>query len=308
MGRRKRGAPVHGWIAIDKPLGVGSTQVVSAVRRAFDAQKAGHGGTLDPLATGVLPVALGEATKTVPYVMDGRKTYRFTICFGNSRTTDDREGEVVETSDVRPSDDAITAALPGFVGAIEQVPPLYSAVKVDGKRAYDLARAGGMPELKVRTVYIESFVLTARPDADHAVFEVRAGKGTYVRSLARDLARRLGTVGHVSELRRLACGPFDEASAISLDRLEELRQSAALTQALLPVETALDDIPALALTEAEARRLASGQAIALARMTNRPPPSEIVDGDTVRAMLDGTLVAIVRIDGAEVRPIRVMNL
>src|SRR6185369_8166034 len=235
---------VDGWVVLDKPLGMGSTQAVGRVRWLFGAQKAGHGGTLDPLATGVLPIALGEATKTVPFVIDGRKEYRFTLQFGEARSTEDAEGEVTATSEVRPTDGAIRAALASFIGAIEQMPPVFSALKVDGKRAYDLARAGEAVALKPRQVTIERLELLGRPDADHADFVVGCGKGTYIRSLGRDLARAVGTVGHLSALRRTAVGPFREEAAISLSKLEALGHNSPLLGALVPVATALDDIPA----------------------------------------------------------------
>jgi len=257
MARRRRGEKVDGWVVLDKPVGPGSTQAVSRVRRLFGAQKAGHGGTLDPLASGVLPIALGEATKTVPFVMDGRKEYRFTLCFGVARATDDAEGAVTATSDVRPSDEAIRAALPRFIGEIEQMPPAYSALKVEGRRAYDLARAGTAGALRPRRVAIERLELLGRPDPDHAEFAVACGKGTYIRALGRDLARALGTVGHLSALRRTAAGPFREEAAISLSKLEALGHIPALFGVLAPVSTALDDIPALALTGDEANRLRS---------------------------------------------------
>lgn len=308
MARKRKGDLVNGWLAIDKPLGMTSTQVVGAVRRILNAQKAGHGGTLDPLASGILPVALGEATKTVPYVMDGRKIYSFTVCWGEGRTTDDREGEVSATSDVRPTREAILGALPQFTGEIQQVPPRFSAVKIDGQRAYDLARDGEVVELAARPILIRSFELVDMPDADHAEFRVETGKGAYIRSLARDLSLVLGTVGHVCALRRLACGPFDESNAISLDKLEELGHSAPPMAFLLPVETALDDIPALALTEEESRRLANGQPVSLLPIATRDPLRGVKAGDTVRAMLAGKLVAVARIESGEVRPVRVMNL
>lgn len=308
MARRRRGEPVHGWLAVDKPLGMTSTQVVGAVRRLFNAQKAGHGGTLDPLATGVLPVALGEATKTVPYVMDGTKVYTFTVRWGEETTTDDREGAVIATSPVRPDRAAIEAALPAFLGDLEQVPPRFSAVKIDGQRAYDLARDGEDVQLTARVVHVNAFTLTDMADADHASFRVVAGKGTYIRSLARDLARALGTVGHVAALRRTACGPFREEDAISLDKLKDVGHSSPPLEFLLPIETALDDIPALALTEAEARRLSSGLPVSLLRVATRTPLSNVASGDTVCAMAEGRLVAVARIDGGEIRPVRVMNL
>lgn len=308
MARKRKGDPVHGWLAIDKPLGIGSTQVVSKVKRILNAAKVGHGGTLDPLASGVLPIALGEATKTVQYVMDGAKTYRFQVRWGEATASCDRESEVIATSPHRPTAEAITAALPAFLGEIEQIPPAYSAVKIDGQRAYDLARAGEEVEIKPRRVTIDSFTLLGRPDADHADFQVHCGKGTYVRSLARDLALALGTVGHVSVLRRIACGPFDLQNAISLESLEQLSQVPAPWTFLLPIETALDDIPALALTESEARRLQSGNPVSLSHVASRHPQAELAEGTVCRAMQAERLVALVRIESGEIRPVRVMNL
>ncbi len=301
MARSRKGEKVDGWVVLDKAVGLGSTPAVGKVRRLFGAQKAGHGGTLDPLASGVLPIALGEATKTVPFVMDGRKEYRFTIRFGEARSTEDLEGEVTERSDARPSDEAIRAALPAFVGTIEQMPPAFSALKVDGRRAYDLARAGEAVDLKPRPVTIERLTLVGRPDPDHADFVVACGKGTYIRSLGRDLARSLGSVGHLSALRRTAAGPFRDAAAISLSKLEALGHIPALLGVLAPVETALDDIPALALTEAQADRLRQGQPVLLTR--DVPPP-----GTLVRARAGSKLVALVRSDGFALKPVRVFNL
>ena len=307
MPRKRKGTPIDGWLAIDKPLGMTSTQVVAAVRRATGAAKVGHGGTLDPLATGVLPVALGEATKTVQYVMDGAKTYHWQVCWGEERNTDDREGLVTATSDRRPSDAEIIAALPAFHGEIEQVPPAFSAIKIGGERAYTLARAGEEVEIAPRRVRIDSFTLLGQPDTDHADFEVVAGKGTYIRSLARDLARALGTFGHVSRLRRAVCGPFREEAAISLEFLTEVGQGPALRDHLLPVATALDDIPALALTEVEARRLQEGQAVSLLRVATRNPLAKISQGIIVRAMEGRRVVALARIEGGEIRPVRVIH-
>jgi len=292
---------IDGWVVLDKPLGMGSTTAVGRVRWLFSAEKAGHGGTLDPLATGVLPIALGEATKTVPFVMDGRKEYRFTLRLGEARSTEDGEGEVTATSDVRPSDEAIRQALPRFLGDIEQMPPAFSALKIDGRRAYDLARAGEAVELKPRTVRIERLELLGRSGADHADFVVACGKGTYVRSLGRDLALMLGTVGHLSALRRTVAGPFREEAAISLPKLEALGHIPSLLGALAPVATALDDIPALALTEAQADRLRHGQPVFLTRDV---PPS----GALVRAETGSKLVALVRSDGVALQPVRVFNL
>ena len=292
---------VDGWVVLDKPLGLGSTQAVGKVRWLFAAEKAGHGGTLDPLATGVLPIALGEATKTVPFIMDGHKEYRFTLRFGEARATDDGEGDVTATSDVRPIDEAIRTALGRFIGDIEQMPPAFSALKIGGQRAYDLARAGEPVELKPRTVTIDRLELLARPDADHADFVVGCGKGTYIRSLGRDLARVLGTVGHLSALRRTAVGPFREESAISLPKLEALGHIPPLLGVLVPVATALDDIPALALTGTQADRLRHGQPVLL---TRDAPPA----GTLVRAETGSKLVALVRSDGVALQPVRVFNL
>lgn len=301
MSARRPRQKVDGWVVLDKPLGLGSTQAVGRVRWLFSAEKAGHGGTLDPLATGVLPIALGEATKTVPFVMDGRKEYRFTLRFGEARSTEDAEGEVTATSEVRPTDAAIRAALPGFTGCLSQRPPAFSALKIDGKRAYDLARAGEAVELKPREVTIGRLELLARPDADHADFVVGCGKGTYIRSLGRDLAQALGTVGHLSALRRTVAGPFREETAISLPKLEALGHIPPLLGALAPVATALDDIPALALTETQADRLRHGQPVLL---TRDAPPS----GTLVRAETGSKLVALVCSDGVALQPVRVFNL
>ena len=301
MNPKRPKQKVDGWVVLDKPLGMGSTQAVGRVRWLFSAAKAGHGGTLDPLATGVLPIALGEATKTVPFVMDGRKEYRFTLRFGEARSTEDGEGEIVAESDARPSDAAIGSALAGFTGEIEQVPPAFSALKIAGRRAYDLARAGEAVDLKPRKVMIESLALLARPDADHADFVVSCGKGTYIRSLGRDLARALGTVGHLSALRRTAVGPFREEAAISLPKLEALGHIPPLLGALVPVATALDDIPALALTGTQADRLRHGQPVLL---TRDAPPS----GALVRVETGSKLVALARSDGVALQPVRVFNL
>ncbi len=308
MARRRKGQAVSGWLIIDKPAGMTSTDVVNRTRRLLDAQKAGHGGTLDPLATGVLPIAFGEATKTVAYVMEGDKTYRFSVRWGQATDTDDREGKIVAESPQRPTRDEIEAILPRFEGEIEQVPPAFSAIKVGGERAYDLAREGTAVELQPRRVFVEWMELIDCPDSDHAVFEVGCGKGTYMRSLARDLGEVLGCYGHVSELRRLAVGPFSEEDAISLDYLEELEQSARAPEALLPVETALDGIPALALTEMEASRLRSGQPISMLARNNAERIRGFENGDVLCAMAAGKLVAISRLEAGEIRPVRVLNL
>ncbi|HEX7005520.1 MAG TPA: tRNA pseudouridine(55) synthase TruB [Alphaproteobacteria bacterium] len=300
--------PVHGWIVLDKPAGPSSAKAVAAVRRILGAEKAGHAGTLDPLATGVLPIALGEATKAMPYLADAPKSYRFTVAWGEARDTDDAAGRIVVTGAARPSAEAIRAVLPAFVGTIEQVPPAYSALKVGGRRAYALARADRPPKLAARPVRVDRLSLVAVPDPDHAVFEVRCGKGFYVRSLARDLAVALGTVGHVSALTRTAVGPFTLERAISLAKLERLGHSAAGSEYLFPVETALDDIPALALTESEADRLRRGLPVPIPR-TARPESSRyLAEGAVVCAKSGGKVVAFTRVDGDLVRPVRVLNL
>jgi tRNA pseudouridine55 synthase len=307
VSRKHRGLPINGWLIIDKPVGLSSAAVVGRVRRLTEAAKAGHGGTLDPLASGVLPVALGEATKTVSYVMDGAKTYRWRIAWGEARSTDDAEGDVVATSPRRPTAAEIERVLPAFIGNIMQTPPVYSALKVGGHRAYELARAEQPVTLAARPVRIDRLVLDAA-DGDGARFTVECGKGTYIRALARDLARALGTVGYVLSLRRIKCGPFCEKEAISLDKLEDFRHSAASANLLLPVVTALDDIPALALTEDEARRLQSGQSVPITEPAARSPHPSISAGTTVRAMAEGRLVALARIDDGQIRPLRVLNL
>ena len=310
MARRRRGSPIHGWVVIDKPGGLTSAHVVAKVRAILDAAKAGHAGTLDPLATGVLPIALGEATKTVSYVMEGRKAYRFTVRWGEARDTDDAEGEVTQTSLHRPSGGDIRGALAAFIGVIEQSPPRYSAVKIDGRRSYELARANEPAEPGPRPVWIESFDLVDTPDADQAVFHVRCGKGAYVRRLARDLAERLGTVGHVTEIRRLAAGPFDESDAISLDNLAALRHSAPPQDYLLPIEAALDDIPALALTDIQAEYLRHGRTVRVRDTGGRPfvEIGDLDEGDMLFATAAGRPVALARLHGDEIRPVRVLNL
>ena len=305
--RRRRGRPLDGWLVIDKPAGLTSTDVVNRVRRGFDAQKAGHGGTLDPLATGVLPIAFGAATKTVPYVMEGTKLYRFTLRFGEARDTDDADGQVIETTDARPSDATLRAALPAFLGAIMQTPPAFSAVKVAGERAYDLAREGRPAALEPRPARIDRFELIARPDADTATFEVESGKGVYMRSLARDLARACGSLGHIASLRRLRVGPFGEAQAIALDkcaRTEDTRP--ASPDLLLPVATALADIPALALTAAEAGALRHGQAIGLVALMGRIPEAADPDGGAVRAMAGERVIGLCRLQDGLLRPERLL--
>ncbi|MBT3991194.1 MAG: tRNA pseudouridine(55) synthase TruB [Rhodospirillaceae bacterium] len=307
MARKRRGDPVHGWLVIDKDPNITSAKVVNQARKILNAAKVGHSGTLDPLATGILPLAFGEATKTVSYMMDGKKEYRFTVCWGEARDTDDTEGQVVETSEVRPSQAEIEAALPHFIGDIQQVPPAFSAIKVDGERAYKLARAEKPVELKPRSIFIEKFELLEVPDEDHATFEVTSGKGAYIRGLARDLALHLGTVGHISALRRTRVGPFSEKDAISLAKLEELGHNTAAVDILRPVETALDDIPALALTEDEARRLRCGQAVSALQVAKRTPLNDIDQGAIICAMAEGQVVALAKFEGGEIRPFRVLN-
>jgi tRNA pseudouridine55 synthase len=308
MGRKRRGKPIHGWMVIDKPGTMSSNAVVGAVRRLTGAAKVGHGGTLDPLATGLLPIALGEATKTVSYAMDGTKVYRFSIRWGEQRATDDTEGDVTATSDVRPNEAAIHAALKNFIGTIDQVPPIYSAIKVNGQRAYALARADKPVELESRQIRIDNFELVGMPDSDHSEFEVVSGKGAYMRGLARDLALAVGTVGHIATLRRIRVGPFTEEHAISLEKLESLGHSSPLVDFLLPVQTALADIPALALTETEAQRIRQGQAIAVLPVASRSPSEKVIQGSVVCAMADGKPVALATIMGGEIRPQRVLNL
>jgi tRNA pseudouridine55 synthase len=312
MGRRKKGNPVHGWVIVDKPEGITSTQVVGIVKRVFEAQKAGHAGTLDPMATGVLAVALGEATKTVPYAMDAEKSYLFTACWGEGRDSDDAEGRVTGTSARRPSRDEIEAALPAFIGALSQIPPAYSAVKVEGERAYDLAREGEAVELEPRTVFVRSARLIGTPDQDHAEFEMHCGKGTYVRAWVRDLALALGTLGHVSRLRRTRVGGFRAEEATPLETLQGFMHSPAAFEHLRPVSTALDGIPALAITGPDAVRLRSGNPI-LVRPTQFARIAEANSGDDLQGLTvfcstgEGEPVALTVFEAGELRPFRVFN-
>ncbi|NJM30986.1 MAG: tRNA pseudouridine(55) synthase TruB [Rhizobiales bacterium] len=293
-------------MVLDKPLGVTSTQAVGKVRWLFDANKAGHGGTLDPLATGILPIALGEATKTVSYAMDGKKTYRFTVAWGEERSTDDLEGSVTKQSPERPSYKSIEPILSDFIGEIQQVPPAFSAIKVEGERSYDLARAGAAPDLAARPVLIEELKLVEPPDPDHAIFEVTCGKGTYVRSLARDMGRKLGCFGHVSALRRIRLGPFSETDAIPLERLEEMRHKPpggnAMDGFLRPIATVLDGIPALALDEAQTQRLRLGQSVLL-RGAKAP-----IASDAVLVTLGQKPIGICSIEQGSLKPKRLFNL
>jgi tRNA pseudouridine55 synthase len=302
MTRRKKGNPVHGWVALDKPAGMTSTQAVGAVRRIFGAQKAGHAGTLDPLATGILPIALGEATKTVPYAVDGRKEYRFTVRWGAETDTDDAEGRTVASSDARPERAAIEALLPRFIGEILQTPPAFSAVKISGERAYDLARAGETVELEARPVQIDRLTLIDCPDRDTAVFVAECGRGTYVRALARDMGRALGCCGHVAALRRTRVAPFAEADAVTMDALAAAADAGgdALNALLRPVEAALADLAVLSVSREETVRLLRGQPVLLrGQALHAPGPAY--------ATCKGHLVALGLIEKGELRPTRVFN-
>ena len=322
MARRRKGRPVSGWINLDKPLEMTSTRAVGKVRRLFQAQKAGHAGTLDPLATGVLPIALGEATKTVPYMMNAPKAYRFTVKWGEATETDDTEGAVIARSAHRPSDADIRAMLPAFTGSVTQTPPVYSAIKVRGARSYDLARQGTPPELAPRQVQIDEFRLVERLDASSAGFEVACGKGTYVRALARDLAIKLGTYAHVTGLRRTRVGGFGEKTTIGLDILEDLRHIAAdaappdadlvagltasfevMDRHLLPLQTALDDIPALPVSEQDAEDIRLGRAVSV-QMDKLPAGHD----RQILTEYAGTAVALGDVENGRFKPARVFNL
>ena len=288
----------HGWLVVDKPGGITSASAVARIKSLVGrSAKVGHAGTLDPMATGVLPVAIGEATKTVSFMMDAPKRYRFGVRWGEQRDTDDAEGTVIETSESRPSESVVASVLDAFIGRIEQVPPVYSALKVGGERAYALARQGRPPQLAPRTVHVKNLTLTEADD-DGAAFEVECGKGTYVRALARDIARAAGTVGHVSWLHRAAVGPFNEEDANPLDKLVALGHSPALAERLLPVDAALADIPALPLTAREADRLRHGQ----------PVPARGAAPGRVRAIAGSRLVALAEVGAGQARPVRVFNI
>lgn len=296
---------VHGWIALDKAVGQTSTDAVAALKRLYRAKKAGHAGTLDPLASGILPIAFGEATKTVPFVMDGEKAYRFTVRWGIETDSDDSDGRGVERSDARPAREAILAALPAFTGTIEQTPPKYSAIKIGGERAYDLARQGEIVELSARPVEIGRLDLVELTDADHAIFEAECGKGTYVRAIARDLGRMLGCFGHVSALRRVRVGPFSEANSVTLQTLAALRDTDgedALKTALMPVEAGLSSLPTLSVSAADAQRLALGQAVI---MRGRDAP--IMEG-MVSVSAQGALIALGQIEQGALKPKRLFHL
>ncbi len=309
MGRRKKGDIVDGWVCLDKPFEMGSTEAVSRIRRLFNAQKAGHAGTLDPLASGILPIALGEATKTVPMMMEAQKVYRFTINWGVSTDSVDREGEIIGRSDLRPTVDQVKAALPAFVGEIDPTPPRFSAIKVDGARAYDLARDGVEFELPSRRVTIHSAKVSDAPDADHVEIVIRTGKGVYVRSLARDLAAALGAEGHVSALRRERVGPFSTENAVTLDSLEEMVHRGAASEGLLAVATALDDIPELAVTEQDAFSLRQGRPIVLLPRQVETLKDRLSDGSRTVSVFQGqTLVALCQLRAGRLEPDRVFNL
>ncbi|KPQ16921.1 MAG: tRNA pseudouridine55 synthase TruB [Rhodobacteraceae bacterium HLUCCO18] len=301
MGRRRKGRDISGWVLVDKPAGLTSTAVVNKLRWAFDAKKAGHAGTLDPDATGLLPVALGEATKTIAYLGDALKGYEFTVRWGQQTTTDDAEGEVIETSPDRPTEAGIAAALPQFIGDIRQVPPQFSAVKVDGNRAYDIARAGETMELAARDLYVDELTLLSCPDADHAVFRFVCGAGGYVRAIARDLGRALGCLGHVVTLRRTWVGPFDIEEAVTLDRVEALAKTPEIDALLQPVALGLSDLPELRATEEGAARLRNGN-------PGHVLPGDAEYGDLAWASLDGQPVAVGRFRGGELHPERVFSL
>ncbi len=298
---RKKGRDISGWLVVDKPAGMTSTAVVNKVRWALDAKKAGHAGTLDPDATGVLAVALGEATKTVPYITDALKCYRFAVRLGAATKTDDAEGEVIATSDLRPTDDEIQAALAAFRGEIMQVPPQFSAVKVEGERAYALARAGEEMELAARELWVESLEITARPDPDTVELEMVCGKGGYVRSIARDLGAALGCYGHVLWLRREWSGPFEAADGVTIEKIDELAKTEALDALLLPLEVGLADLPELKATAEGAARLRNGN-------PGMVIASDVEWGDEAWASYQGRAVAVGTYKSGELHPSRVFNL
>ncbi len=301
MGRTRKGRDISGWLVVDKPAGPTSTAVVNKVRWALDAKKAGHAGTLDPEATGVLAIALGEATKTVPYITDALKAYEFTIRLGIATNTDDADGEVIGTSELRPDDDAIKAALGAFIGDIMQVPPQFSAVKIDGQRAYKLAREGEEMTLSARPLWVESLLLTDRPDADHVTLEMVCGKGGYVRSIARDLGQKLNCLGHVRDLRRTWSGPFDAADGLTLVRIEELARTEELDAHLLPLEQGLQDLPEVKATAEGAARLRNGN-------PGMVIASDVEYGEECWASFDGHAVAVGRFKAGELHPSRVFNI
>lgn len=301
MARRKKGRDISGWVLIDKPAGVTSTAVVNKLRWAFDARKAGHAGTLDPGATGLLPVALGEATKTIAYLGDALKGYEFTVRWGRQTTTDDAEGDVVATSDLRPGRAQIEAALSQFTGDIRQVPPQFSAVKVDGERAYDIARAGETMDLAARDLYVDELTLLSCPDPDHAGFRFVCGAGGYVRAIARDLGRALGCLGHVVTLRRTWVGAFDIEDAVALDEVERLARTPEIDTLVQPVALGLADLTELRATEDGAARLRNGN-------PGDVLPGDVEYGDLAWASLEGAPVAVGRYRAGQLHPERVFNL
>ena len=307
--RRKKGRPVNGWIVLDKDYDFGSTDAVSKIKWLFKAQKVGHAGTLDPLATGVLPIALGEATKTVPFVTDAQKTYRFTARWGAATATADAEGDVIRTSEARPTEDQIRAALPAFTGEIDQTPPQFSAIKVNGERAYDIARDGDAVELPARKITVHALDLIEIVDADTAIFEAVTGKGAYVRALVRDMARALGTEGHVVGLRRTAVGPFTLDDSITISMLEGCETPEDRDPMLAPLESGLAGLPQAPIGGPEAERLKRGQAAVLSPATARgvrAGESGLIDA--VLAVANGAPVAICALDGLKLQPVRVFNL
>ncbi len=298
MGRRRKGRDISGWVVVDKPAGITSTSVVNKVRWALDAKKAGHAGTLDPEATGVLAIALGEATKTVPYITDALKCYTFTVRLGQATNTDDAEGEVISTSDIRPTDADIKAALGAFVGDIMQVPPQFSAVKVDGERAYKKARDGEEMELSARPLWVEELLLVDRPDLDHVVLEMTCGKGGYVRSIARDLGAALGCYAHVLKLRRIWSGPFDATDGITLERVDELAKTPELDAVVQPLELGLADLEMVSCPASSLVKLRNGNAATVIA-------SGIEYDQEVWASHDGQAVAVGHYRAGELHPSRV---
>jgi tRNA pseudouridine55 synthase len=302
---RREKRDVHGWLVLDKPVGTTSTVAVAILKRLTRAKKVGHAGTLDPLASGLLPIAFGEATKTVSYVMDGRKVYRFKVRWGIETDTDDTEGKTIAESAVRPSIAQIEAALPAFTGIIEQTPPKFSAIKVEGERAYDLARAGEEVTLAARPIEIHSLTIAETVDADHTVFEAECGKGTYVRAIARDLGRALGTRGHVCELRRTQVGSFDEKAAITLEEVERLGAASpdALKEALLPVAASLALMPQITLGPDDAQRIRMGQPVFL-----RGRDAPILEGTVTVSARGGALIALADVEQGSLKPKRIFHL
>jgi tRNA pseudouridine55 synthase len=299
MAIRNSKTPVHGWLILDKPKGLTSTQALGKARRLLEGGKVGHGGTLDPLATGILPLAFGEATKLIPYVMDGDKEYEFSVRWGEARDTGDAEGKPIATSAKRPTAEAIQTALPAFIGRITQTPPAFSAIKINGERAYDIARAGGTPDIKPREVTVHSFELVSTPDPDTATFRVHCGKGVYVRVLAEDLAIRLGTYGYIIKLRRTRVGAFTLAQAVTLDKLDELGKKSEALTALLPLKLALDHIPSLMLSVGEAQLLRTGMGVLI-----RPQHGDVANGDLFFAEYQNVPVALAEAKAGEFRSVR----